>query len=194
VYDVQTKQRLIPNYTFLPCKHSSAPCVDIEFMTPACGNRYVQISIGVLFTSPQVGDQCLIERMAVHHIQRIPFPPEPSYTGASNAHETYPYRPSNAISSSSSSNDDHNSNSDSDDDTPPHSSSVYVPPPPRNTQDPYYTYDVPNVPYAPPPATTDAAPVTSSYTPPRPIQHPLSIKDLQESLNSMIGKLDTYSA
>lgn len=49
IYDPQTRQRLIPNYTLLP---RTRGCVSAHFCTPASANDYICIYAGVLFTGP----------------------------------------------------------------------------------------------------------------------------------------------
>lgn len=49
IYDPQTRQRLIPNYTLLP---RTRGCVSAHFCTPTSANEYICIYAGVLFTGP----------------------------------------------------------------------------------------------------------------------------------------------
>lgn len=49
IYDPQTRQRLIPNYTLLP---RSRGCVSAHFCTPTSANEYICIYAGALFTGP----------------------------------------------------------------------------------------------------------------------------------------------
>ena len=63
VYNPLTKERLVPNYTFLPSK--TFGCVDAEFKTPHCANEYLCIWMGVLFTAPCNGQQFCLQEIRV---------------------------------------------------------------------------------------------------------------------------------
>ena len=63
VYNPLSKQRLVPNYSFIPSK--TFGCVDVEFTTPHSANEYVCIWLGVLFTSPCNGHQFCLQEIRV---------------------------------------------------------------------------------------------------------------------------------
>jgi hypothetical protein len=205
VQDTLTKRRLIPNYTLL----SGEPNVITEtsFKTPCSANKYVEIGVGVLITSPKCGDQFSLDKMTVqlksYHSHGHPHShphPTPHSHGHPHSHphptphlhptphsppHLYPPRspctsPSNSSSSSSSSSNISNESHNSPKNHGPrkyHTNDTKY-------KDPYYS------------CTDDSAvccPVSSSMQPSIPNTQnttPVSIYDLQMSLGNMISQLD----
>lgn len=205
VYNPSTKQRLIPNYTFLPSKCFG--CVDVEFTTPRCANEHLCIWLGVLFTSPCNGQQyCLQEIRIGHsspHNEKHSHPPHtPQCPVPKHCADTYvscpPHKPAYNDSCEESV-----FSEDSCENIETHHHHHYVG---AHSTDPYYTYDTqpcapcpPRAPPSPQPCPpcppTHKAVCDSSYQPCEEaptvnVQQPVCIADLQSSLSTMISKLN----
>ena len=211
IYDPRTKDRLVPNYTFLPKQKRGI--VHAHFCSPSSANEYVCLHVGVLFTGPTHGQQFEICRITVacavpssdktHHHKHVSHGHDHQHDPNCHDHTTHGH-----ASTHEHVNDCHtDSNSTSDSELEIHhhhhkqGSS-------HNTHDPYYTYDVQHS--APPHhhgPSTDAYhhPTSASYeAPPHHASYPSQtyqqtgyqsenyrIDDLQESLDTMIKRMKT---
>ena len=207
VYNPATRKRLIPNYTCV--SNTQLNTVSADFCTPSCGNEYIGIWLGVLFTGPPCsGQQFCVQKVCVTACapKAAPCPPSNNNCPPSHCPPNCPpskcppapklcYHPQPPRAHSY---DDCTSSSDDEcDETYYHHHVVQQ----VNTRDPYYTYetqpahgkaryakDAYNT-CAPPPAAC-AAPAAC---PPNPVcpptQQPVTINDLQCSLNSMISQM-----
>jgi hypothetical protein len=191
VYNPQTKERLIPNYTFLPS--NCFGCVDVDFRTPACANEYQCIWLGVLFTQPCNGHQYCLQEIRIGNANQpapVQAPPLPGYALSSPQQCTSVkpvYKKCNEPCEDSIYSDD-----DSCDNVEMHHHHHYVG---SHSTDPYYTYNTNSQPCPPehvaPAVSSPVYCETDTYTKPvgTEIQSPVTIADLQSSLSTMISQL-----
>lgn len=173
VYNPSTKQRLIPNYTFLPSQCTG--CVDVQFTTPPCAGEHLCIWLGVLFTSTCNGQQFCLQSICVS-AQMTHSPPHAECPLGSSTAACSPRR-----------HYEESVYSDDSGDVETHHHHHYG-------SDPYYTYDTHGAPCGPAskihhPCYPPAEKPCTTAVPPTKTQQPVCIADLQSSLSSMISKL-----
>ena len=216
VYNPATKKRLIPNYTLLPS--NCFGCAEAQFVTPPCANEYICLYIGVLFTSPCNGQQFSMQEIRLtasgasnlrnyQNTQPLKLPADGLPTPPNNCPPTNcppNYCPPNNCPPTNCPAEDEDEDDDCGVVETHHHHYMSSP------NDPYYTYQTePNCKQSvckaderayskqayvcPPTVTRPCSPVpcTPTYQAPVPCQteDPITIKDLQDHLNSMIASM-----